>query len=400
MKAGFAASVTVIAAAFCIHAPAVAEPVQFVIGNVSPVDGNGWTTIDVLLLNGGPADQDVALPDQIPATVTSGVSRSIQLERAPGEAATVAVPVRGFARTRYRAMIPAADSANALISVPAWNTPKLALAPQAGAAPEQHAHAGPTAAAPTTGQAEVAESYDEAEGGLLRNLSAHEPTYLLAGNVKDSEVLIQGSFKYRVFGSSQPQSAQPAWDDGVYFAYTQKLFFDLKSDSSIETDYRPEIFYRTPAIDLADGMRAGIDFGAHHESNGKAGVDSRSANTVYVAPAVMWDLGGFDLTISPRAWLFVGGRADNPDIKSYRGNTALSVQLGQRDGLQLSTTGRMNVSNGRGALLSEVSYPLSKVSRAGDGFFVFSRFFTGYGENLLNYNRSATRFRVGFGIAR
>lgn len=387
--AGMAATLT----AICMPAFAAAEPAQFVISSASAADSDGWTVLDVLILNTGTDDQQITLPDRIAGTITSDTARPIQLERAPGEQASVALPARGFARTRYRVMVPATA---ALISVPEWNTPSVALPASPTAAPVQQARVEP--AAPSS---EAEPTYENpGEASLLRHISAHEPTFALFGNAKNSEILLQASFKYRVLGSSRPPSSL-GWQDGIYFAYTQKMYVNLAADSSIETDYTPELFYRTPPLALSDSMQVGIDLGVAHESNGRAGVNSRSLNTVFVSPSFMWDLGGnYDLKLSPRYWHLIGGRAGNPDIKAYRGSTGLKAEFGQKDGLRLAATGRMNVSNGRGALIIEPSFPLSGVLDAVSGFHMFGQFFTGYGETLLDYNRRATRLRVGFGIAR
>lgn len=391
MKLTFAAIVTAALTTVCMPALAAAQPAQFVISSASAADSDGWTVIDVLILNTDTANQQIALPDRINGTITSDTEHPIQLERAPGEQAEISLPPRGFARTRYRAIVPATA---ALISVPEWSTPGVALPAHPVAARVQQAQAEPAASASEP-------TYENpGEASLLRHISAHEPTFALFGNAKNSEILLQASFKYRVLGSSRP-STPLGWQDGIYFAYTQKMYINLAADSSIETDYTPELFYRSPALSVNDAMQVGIDMGVGHESNGRAGVNSRSLNTVFVSPSVMWDLGGdYDLKLSPRYWLLIGGRAGNPDIKAYRGSTGLKAEFGQKDGLRLAATGRMNVSNGRGALIVEPSFPLSGVLDAVSGFYMFGQFFTGYGETLLDYNRSATRLRVGFGIAR
>jgi len=398
MKLTFAAGMPVAVAALCMPAlAAAAEQAQFVIGSAAPADSEGWTVIDILILNGAADAQDIALPDRITGTVTSDTARTVVLERAPGEPASVSLPARGFAHARYRTMLPASGATAALISVPAWNTPSVAL-PASPNTP-QIAQSAPSRPAPSAEPAATDEA--TAEGGLLRHISAHEPSFALFGTVKHNELLIQGSFKYRLLGSSRPALSGLQWQDGIYFAYTHKMVFNLASDSSIETDYRPELFYRSPAAGLGDSLHAGIDIGIMHESNGKAGPDSRSVNTVYVSPALLWDLGNdFNLKIAPRYSLLVGGRADNPDIKAYRGNAGLKVQIGQVDGLRLSATGRYNFSTDRGALTTEASYPLSRIFDSASGFYFFGQYFTGYGETLLDYNRSVSRLRFGFGIAR
>jgi len=405
MKVALAAGVTVLLAAIGLPALAVAQPVQFVISGATHGDSDGGTTIEILLINNENSDQSVALPDQIEGVLTSATTRSIQLKRAPGEQPAISVPARGFARARYRAMVPAGSlQANDLISIPTWGTQQVAMAASPAVSPETQARVEPKQdAEPKIASEATAASREGTIGeSLLRNLSVHEPIYAIFGTTSQSEIKIQGSFKYRLFGSSRPPSRAHEWRDGLYFAFTQKMFWDLASDSSFrDVNYTPELFYRTPSISLADTLEAGLEAGIQHESNGKAGPDSRSVNTVYVAPTAMWNLGNdYNLTVSPRLTMLVGGRADNPDIKSYRGITGLKFQIGQADGLRLSATGRYNFSTGRGAVLTELSYPLQRLFGGGPELYLFGQNFTGYGESLLDYNRRMTRLRFGLAVVR
>lgn len=404
MRVALAAGVTILLAATNWPALAAAQPVQFVISGTSG-DGDGGTTIEILLINIDNADQSVALPDQLEGVLTSATTRSIQLERAPGEQPAISVPARGFARARYRAMLPADNvQSSDLISIPAWGTQKVAIAAPPAASPAGLARAEPGQGVETKIGPQATEASREGAIGesLLRNLSTHEPVYAIFGTTSQSEIKLQGSFKYRLFGSSRPPSPAHEWRDGLYFAFTQKMYWNLASDSSFrDVNYTPELFYRAPAISLADALQAGVEVGIQHESNGKAGPDSRSVNTIYVAPTAMWDLGNdYNLMVSPRLNVLVGGRADNPDIRSYRGITGLKFQIGQADGLRLSATGRYNFSTGRGAVLTELSYPLQRLFGGGPELYLFGQNFTGYGESLLDYNRRMTRLRFGLAIAR
>lgn len=405
MKVALAGGVTILLASIGFSALAAAPPVQFVISGATSGDSEGWTTVELLLLNNENADQSVALPDQIEGVLTSATTHSIQLERAPGEQPAISVPARGFARTRYRAMRPVGGfQANDLISIPAWGTQQVAMAAPLAVSPDRQARAQLGQGAEPEIAPEAMDASREGTIGesLLRNLSTHEPIYAIFGTTSQSEIKLQGSFKYRLFGSSRPPSPAHVWRDGLYFAFTQKMFWNLASDSSFrDVNYTPELFYRTSAISLADTLQAGVEAGIQHESNGKAGPDSRSVNNIYVAPTAMWDLGNdYNLTVSPRVTVLVGGRADNPDIKSYRGITGLKFQIGQADGLRLSATGRYNFSTGRGAVLTELSYPLQRLFGGGPELYLFGQNFTGYGESLLDYNRRMTRLRFGLAIAR
>ena len=69
--------------------------------------------------------------------------------------------------------------------------------------------------------------------------------------------------------------------------------------------------------------------GFRHESNGEDGADSRSINSIYVAPMAAVPLGGDRrVLIAPRLIFYVGDKSSNPDIVRYRGNTSLFLQIG------------------------------------------------------------------------
>src|SRR3546814_12350587 len=72
-------------------------------------------------------------------------------------------------------------------------------------------------------------------------------------------------------------------------------------------------------------------------------------------------IGKYTLSLGPRLSFYVGSLEDNPDIKRYRGNTALFAQIGQDDGLRLTTNTRFNFSSGKGAIDAELSYPLDRI---------------------------------------
>lgn len=399
------ANLTAILSAFCLPSPASAHLVQFVISGTTQAKSGDWTTVELLLLNNSTADQSMTLPDNVEGVITSNEIHSIQLERAPSEPITISVPAHGFARTRYRAIVPVGSvQGNDLISIPEWSTQKVALPLSPVISQNKHAAAeNDRSEGPEIASRETEESREDvSSSNLFRNLSAHEPIYAILGSVAQSELQIQGSFKYKLLGSSSPESRLHPWHYGLYFAFTQKMFWNLASDSSFrDINYSPELFYRTPWIRLKDNLEGGIQAGIQHESNGRAGTESRSVNNIYIAPTAMWNLGsGYNLTLSPRLSMLIGGHADNPDIRSYRGITGLKVQIGQVNGLRLSASGRLNFSTGRGALLTELSYPLPRLLGGGPELYLFGQNFVGYGENLLDYNRHVTRFRAGLAIVR
>src|SRR3546814_8120302 len=99
----------------------------------------------------------------------------------------------------------------------------------------------------------------------------------------------------------------------------------------------PELFYLAPTMAFRSGVSLGGQGGFRHESNGRPGAGSRSLNTIYVQPVASVDLGSYRLSLGPRLWLYAGRLSDNPDIKRYRGNTGLFAEIGEGDGLRITT---------------------------------------------------------------
>jgi len=73
-----------------------------------------------------------------------------------------------------------------------------------------------------------------------------------------------------------------SWRDGLHFAYTQRMFWDLRARSSPfrNIDYQPELFYLTPSATFSNGISVSGQGGIRHESNGRDGAASRSINSI------------------------------------------------------------------------------------------------------------------------
>lgn len=241
-----------------------------------------------------------------------------------------------------------------------------------------------------------------AGNAFLSNLSAYAPIYAAYGPGTNSDARLQISFKYQLFGPSAAPDRRQSWEQGLHFAYTQRMFWDLGAKSSPfrNIDFVPELFYLAPTIGIGSGVSLGGQGGFRHESNGRSGAGSRSLNTLYVQPVASVALGSYRLSVGPRLWLYAGRLSDNPDIKRYRGNTGLFAEIGEDDGLRITTNTRLNFGSGKGAIDADISYPIDRLIGGNLNFYLFGQAFTGYGENLLDYNRRMTRLRVGLAIVR
>lgn len=380
------------------------EPVEILLSHAGAQAPDGVALVDVRLLNPGNAPQTVAMPEKVEAQVSSeGSTQTVWLERAPETSASLTIAPGTFASARYR--FPASeDPGDVMLSVPAWGGQQIAVAnPQSA----------PTAATPQLAEATEtiplpppAPPSDKTFGNaFLNNLTAYEPIYGVYGPGTNTEARIQISFKYKIFGNhdedEKSDSFSPA--DGLYFGYTQRMFWNLGADSSPfrNIDFQPEVFYLSPPVSLGGSTTVSGQVGLRHISNGRAGDSSRSLNTVYFSPMAAFSLGDDRrLIIAPRAWFYAGDLSDNPDIRRYRGNTELFVQVGEKEGLRLSTTTRLSFSSGKGSFAADLSYPLRRIIPKAPDFYLFGQSFVGYGENLLDYNVHTTRFRIGLAMVR
>lgn len=230
-------------------------------------------------------------------------------------------------------------------------------------------------------------------------LSANDPMYFVVG--RGGVARFQFSFKYRAF---DPDSKPVAWFSplsNLYFGYTQTSMWDLGGQSKPfrDSSYRPSLFWQ--GTTLGDGMKPDImRAGFEHESNGKDGFNSRSINTFFVQPAWITQLSDGQLFgISPKIYAYQD-KTDNPDIQRFRGYSDWNIGYGRTDGVILLTQLRSGTA-GHGSVQIEMSYPLRKPLFARGGGFVFLQLFNGYGETLLDYNRSSsTQVRLGFAIVR
>ena len=230
-------------------------------------------------------------------------------------------------------------------------------------------------------------------------LSLHKEMFMLPVTYSDeynnarTEAVFQISAKHQVFESR------------FYFAYTQISFwqaYDYRNSAPFrETDYNPELFYRTRLFPFHSG-RVGADIGVEHESNGQKPPISRSWNLLYVSPyyyrsnLLLYLKLRYrfpeDAKESPES--FLGD--DNPDITDYFGYSDLHVYYRFWHNHTTHLMVRGNLSTGMGGMSLSYSFPVPKSKRS----FVSFRLSHGYGESLVDYKKSITRIGVGIMFTR
>lgn len=231
------------------------------------------------------------------------------------------------------------------------------------------------------------------------------------------EVEFQISFKkrltYNLFG----------WNESIVGAYTQRVWWQVYSKSAPfrEMNFEPELFISVPSSSYMDdtfGLKS-VRMGYLHQSNGRDGYASRSWNRMQLSGLWQWE----NLFLTSRLWykfpekrksdayyngtgLNANGSAvdpnevgdDNPNIEEYYGYGDIHLQYlyGKN---QFSTMFRYNFGMGdgeKGAVEFSWMYPFF----GSHNMFWYTKVFTGYGESLIDYDRSITKASFGFSFSR
>jgi len=245
------------------------------------------------------------------------------------------------------------------------------------------------------------------EKRLLGNRFAiipHRPTYILpvtynptpnnesfedlSGDADKIEMKFQISLKIALWREIFSDNSH------LFFAYTQQSFWQaynsLMSAPFRETNYEPELILRFYTEHNVISFKNRImSFGFVHQSNGRGGTLSRSWNRVYAD--LVFEKGDFYLSIKP--WYRIPENKDsdnNPDIDEYVGHGEIRAMYAFKHsnlGLLLKNNLR---SHNRWGIQFDWSFPL------GDTLKGYVQYYTGYGENLIDYNHKNNR--IGFGI--
>lgn len=191
-------------------------------------------------------------------------------------------------------------------------------------------------------------------------------------------------------------------DQPLYFGYTQSMFWALREHSKPFRDltYNPELFYRWSFHEM--GMLKSIDFGLWaHDSNGKAGADSRSYNNHYLRFNFEKQGRRWTTRFSTQLAYLYSFDPTNKDIQRYISPLSLNLSFVQlfdswidksEVALQVSPGGKFANHWETGG------YQLSWSFRLGTFKLVpsfYLQYYRGFAETLLNYNERVTEFRGG-----
>jgi len=189
-------------------------------------------------------------------------------------------------------------------------------------------------------------------------------------------------------------------NDALYFGMTLESWWQLYNASLSspfrETNYQPEVFYRTPLVWQPFDGKTAIILGLEHQSNGQLQGLSRSWNRVYTE--LIYERKPFVWSFKP--WYRLPEKAkrdaqdalgdDNPDILDFYGHGEFKIGW-KNHTFELVSVVRYNSRIRKGASDTTLTFPLFSRFRG------MVHYFSGYGDSLIDYNRNQQRF--GFGIA-
>jgi phospholipase A1 len=199
----------------------------------------------------------------------------------------------------------------------------------------------------------------------------------------------------------------PLWskiyqDNGyLFFAFTQQAYWQAYnsevSSPFRENNYEPELILMLPHYrNYEEAASRIISLSLSHQSNGQVGDLSRSWNRLKLS----WVTSIGNVFINFEPWYRFNEQEktsvddpkgdDNPDITKYMGWFELSAAYKQDDATWRLMLRNNLRSNNKGALRLSYSRPFNHQIR------IYIEVFNGYGESLIDYDRSVTRMGIGF----
>jgi len=234
------------------------------------------------------------------------------------------------------------------------------------------------------------------------HIESYEPVYFLPflmdftehDDRDPIEVTFQVSFKKNIVQDITPLG----FDMGI--AFTQTIWWQLYTFSNPirETVYAPEFYFYFPFHRESgeDGLFChGIKLAVAHKSNGQTGDNNRSWNRIFLDAPISIK----SFMFIPRIWWSfkgIGNDSTEIDIPRYMGMCDLTViSHWKKHVLRLYGRTNFNFKNIKSALQVDYSYPISTA-----GFYLYIKYFLGYGESLLDYYRTVNKIGAGLSLSR
>lgn len=204
---------------------------------------------------------------------------------------------------------------------------------------------------------------------------------------KTADAFFQFSIRHRVTRSVLP------FNSFLYITYSQKSFWDIYDESSpfSDTNYNPGIGIGRYVI-KDNKLKGAMMISLEHESNGKAGEDSRSWNYINLSAKYFYNM---RLSAKAQIYLPYVDGVNNKDLLRYKGYGIFSVNYIDKENLwwfSLNIIPRDKIINPN--LHTSLSFRVSKNSNQ----YLTLDYYAGYGEGLLNYKKYTNQVRIGFTI--
>jgi len=364
--------------------------------------------IGLMAVNPGDLDASFEPPATLHAFFSQG-GRSWPVELKELDSGGANVHPGGFATVGYSLTLPPALLGHAVLEVPNGLPQPVCALISVGPAPASGSTSGKEHPAPAPAYSVISLTSQPANSLLARSFidhfSVNDPMYFVYGATAP-EAKFQFSLKYRLVSFDQGPTGTEA--STAQFGYTQRSLWDVSSSSSAfyDTSYIPSLFYQyfSPAANPdpmgEDATWLGFTTGYQHESNGQGGTLERSLNTLFVRSGVL--IGRTDKwhsIVVARAFTYVGGVADNPEIKDYRGYGDWKVIVADGSGPSLAYTGWAGEKFDHATTQLDLNIPIRIKIVDFDTFFLI-QYFNGYGESLREFQSHSNVVRAGISLVR
>lgn len=228
----------------------------------------------------------------------------------------------------------------------------------------------------------------------LPAFAVYRDTYFITGIPLDQKITnnsadaaFQISIRHRITKSILP------FKTFAYLTYTQRSFWDIYAESSPfrDTNYNPglglgkHIFHNNKLVGAAFAQ-------LKHESNGQDGEKSRSWNYLSLSMKYFFNT---RFNISGEFWVPYVDGDNNRDLIDYKGIGYLSINyISNKHKWWLSAD--INPKKGIGNFNTTLTAAFRISERSNQ--YLFARFYQGYGESLLSYDRYTMNIRFGICI--
>ncbi len=192
----------------------------------------------------------------------------------------------------------------------------------------------------------------------------------------------------------------------IFVAYTQNSYWQVydKDDSSPfrETNYQPEVFWQTDKINKNRYGLKTLRVSAIHQSNGESSPKSRSWNKtdifmLFEADKFFYGFNAWSRWDEPYENDINNTRDDdNPLLTDYIGNQKIFVGFKYKRFKNTLTYQNdiLDFKKDKGSIILDIILP-----SINDNYNYFFRYFNGYGESLIDYDKRIKRYSIGVMVA-